>query len=74
MFLPTYNSSPEKRRIIEEQIDKWLELGVVEPSVSPWEQDSRGVRSTDLDRQHRIDVSLMLERPVGQNIHPPLSI
>jgi hypothetical protein len=36
IVLPMYNSSPEKRRIIEDQIDKWLELGVVEPSVSPW--------------------------------------
>ncbi|KIM40432.1 hypothetical protein M413DRAFT_72972 [Hebeloma cylindrosporum] len=36
IVLPMYNSSPEKRRIIEEQIDKWLELGVVEPLISPW--------------------------------------
>lgn len=34
--LPMYGSSPEKCRIIETQIDKWLEVGVIEPSVSPW--------------------------------------
>jgi hypothetical protein len=34
--LPMYSSSPEKRRVIEEQLDKWFELGVIEPSISPW--------------------------------------
>jgi hypothetical protein len=33
---PMYNSSPEKRRVIEEQVKKWLELEVIEPSRSPW--------------------------------------
>jgi len=31
-----YGSSPEKRRIMDEQIDKWFEQGVIEPSISPW--------------------------------------
>jgi hypothetical protein len=34
--VPMYGSSPEKRRVIEEQIKKWLELEVIEPSRSPW--------------------------------------
>lgn len=34
--VPMYGSSPEKRRVIDEQLDKWFELGVIEPSVSPW--------------------------------------
>lgn len=31
-----YGSSPEKRRVIDAQLDKWFEQGVIEPSVSPW--------------------------------------
>jgi hypothetical protein len=31
-----YNSSPEKRRVIDSQIDQWFEQGVIEPSESPW--------------------------------------
>ena len=34
--LPMYGSSPEKRAIINEQIDTWFEQGVIEPSKSPW--------------------------------------
>jgi hypothetical protein len=34
--VPMYGSSPEKRRVIEEQVKKWLELEVIEPSRSPW--------------------------------------
>lgn len=35
--LPPFGaSSPEKRRIIDEQMDSWLNLEVIEPSVSPW--------------------------------------
>ena len=34
--LPMYRSSPEKCRIIDEQIDKWFEQGVIEASQSPW--------------------------------------
>ena len=33
---PMYGSSPEKRKIIEAQLDKWFEQGVIEPSKSPW--------------------------------------
>ena len=33
---PMYNASPQKRVIIDEQIDKWFEQGVIEPSKSPW--------------------------------------
>jgi hypothetical protein len=36
IVVPLYGSSPEKRRVIEEQLDKWLELGVIKPSISPW--------------------------------------
>ncbi|KIM34580.1 hypothetical protein M413DRAFT_34781, partial [Hebeloma cylindrosporum] len=34
--VPMYGASPEKRRVIEAQLDKWFEQGVIEPSVSPW--------------------------------------
>jgi hypothetical protein len=34
--VPMYTSSPEKRKIIEEQVNKWLKLEVVKPSRSPW--------------------------------------
>ena len=35
--LPPFGaSSPEKRRVIDEQMDAWLKLEVIEPSVSPW--------------------------------------
>ncbi|KAJ7178277.1 hypothetical protein C8R46DRAFT_1212979 [Mycena filopes] len=34
--VPMYGSSPEKRRVIDAQLDKWFEQGVIEPSVSPW--------------------------------------
>ena len=34
--VPMYGSSPEKRRVMDEQIDKWFEQGVIEPSISPW--------------------------------------
>ena len=33
---PMYNASPQKRVVIDEQIDKWFEQGVIEPSKSPW--------------------------------------
>ena len=29
-------SSPAKRQVIDKQIDKWFEQGVIEPSRSPW--------------------------------------
>ena len=34
--VPMYGSSPAKRQVIDEQIDKWFEQGVIEPSKSPW--------------------------------------
>jgi hypothetical protein len=34
--VPMYGSSPAKRQVIDEQIDKWFEQGVIEPSISPW--------------------------------------
>jgi hypothetical protein len=34
--VPMYSSSPEKRRVIDAQLDKWFEQGVIEPSISPW--------------------------------------
>lgn len=34
--LPPYSASPEKRAVIDKQLDTWLEQKVVEPSESPW--------------------------------------
>ena len=34
--VPMYGSSPAKRQVINDQIDKWFEQGVIEPSRSPW--------------------------------------
>ncbi|EJD35879.1 hypothetical protein AURDEDRAFT_37847, partial [Auricularia subglabra TFB-10046 SS5] len=34
--LPMHGASPEKRRVIEEQLEKWFSQGVIEPSASPW--------------------------------------
>ncbi|RDB15235.1 hypothetical protein Hypma_004746 [Hypsizygus marmoreus] len=34
--VPMYGSSPAKRIIIDEQLDKWFEQAVIEPSISPW--------------------------------------
>ncbi|KAJ7079334.1 hypothetical protein C8R44DRAFT_548926, partial [Mycena epipterygia] len=34
--VPMYGSSPAKRLVIDEQLDKWFEQGVIEPSISPW--------------------------------------
>jgi len=31
-----YHASPRNREVIDTQIDKWLKLGVIEPSKSPW--------------------------------------
>ncbi|EJD33675.1 hypothetical protein AURDEDRAFT_76803, partial [Auricularia subglabra TFB-10046 SS5] len=33
---PMHGASPEKKTVIENQINKWFELGVIEPSKSPW--------------------------------------
>jgi hypothetical protein len=34
--VPMYSSSPEKRCVIDAQLEKWFEQGVIEPSASPW--------------------------------------
>ncbi|KIY61604.1 hypothetical protein CYLTODRAFT_362653, partial [Cylindrobasidium torrendii FP15055 ss-10] len=34
--LPMYGTSPEKRRVIEEQVNKWFSQDVIEASKSPW--------------------------------------
>ncbi|GJF00794.1 polyprotein [Phanerochaete sordida] len=34
--VPMYGSSPAKRLVIEEQLKKWFEQDVIEPSISPW--------------------------------------
>ena len=34
--VPMYSASPEKRAIINEQIDTWFKQGVIKPSKSPW--------------------------------------
>ena len=34
--MPMYHASPQKREIIDEQINTWFEQGVIEPSKSPW--------------------------------------
>ncbi|KAI0079332.1 hypothetical protein K474DRAFT_1569348, partial [Panus rudis PR-1116 ss-1] len=34
--LPPFPGSPAKREVIDQQMDAWLQLGVIEPSVSPW--------------------------------------
>ncbi len=33
---PFGSSSPEKRRVMDEQMDSWIQLSVIEPSKSPW--------------------------------------
>ena len=34
--LPPYTASPANREVIDQQMDSWLQLGVVEPYSSPW--------------------------------------
>ncbi len=34
--LPPFSASPAKRAVIDKQMDAWIELGVIEPSKSPW--------------------------------------
>ena len=34
--MPMYHASPQKREIIDEQLNTWFEQGVIEPSKSPW--------------------------------------
>ena len=34
--IPPYQASPANREVIDKQMDTWIELGVTEPSKSPW--------------------------------------
>jgi hypothetical protein len=34
--LPPFPCSPANREVIDKQMDKWVQLGVIEPSKSPW--------------------------------------
>ena len=34
--LPPFPASPANREVMDKQMDSWLQLGVIEPSVSPW--------------------------------------
>ena len=34
--LPPFHASPANREVIDKQMDVWIELGVIEPSKSPW--------------------------------------
>jgi len=34
--VPMYGTSPAKRAVINEQLDKWFKQDVIEPSKSPW--------------------------------------
>jgi hypothetical protein len=34
--LPPFHASPTNREVIDKQIDKWIQLGVIEPSKSSW--------------------------------------
>ena len=34
--LPPFHASPANREVIDKQMDKWIQLGVIEPSKSPW--------------------------------------
>ena len=34
--LPPFHASPTNREVIDKQMDKWIQLDVIEPSKSPW--------------------------------------
>ena len=34
--IPPYQASPASREVIDKQMDAWIQLGVIEPSKSPW--------------------------------------
>jgi hypothetical protein len=36
IFLPPFHASPANREIINKQMEKWIQLRVIEPSRSPW--------------------------------------
>ncbi|KIJ30208.1 hypothetical protein M422DRAFT_100165, partial [Sphaerobolus stellatus SS14] len=33
---PPFFTSPANRKVMDEQMDKWISLKVIEPSKSPW--------------------------------------
>jgi len=34
--IPMYHTLPQKREVIDEQLNMWFEQGIIEPSKSPW--------------------------------------
>ncbi len=34
--LPPFPVSPANREVMDKQVDAWIQLGVIEPSESPW--------------------------------------
>ena len=34
--LPPFHASPANREVIDKQMDKWIQLGIIEHSKSPW--------------------------------------
>jgi len=34
--LPPFHTSLANQEVIDKQMDKWIQLGVIEPSKSPW--------------------------------------
>ena len=34
--IPPFQVSPANRKVIDKQMDAWIQLGVIEPSKSPW--------------------------------------
>ena len=34
--IPPYHASPANKEVIDKQMDAWIQLGVIEPSKSPW--------------------------------------
>lgn len=34
--LPPFPVSPANREVMDKQVDAWIQLGVIEPSKSPW--------------------------------------
>ena len=34
--LPPFHTFPTKQEVIDKQMDKWILLGIIEPSKSPW--------------------------------------
>jgi hypothetical protein len=34
--LPLFHASPANQEVIDKQMDKWIQLGVIEPCKSPW--------------------------------------